>query len=206
MTKLHVALMSSVVAVGLIGCKASDIKASVSAPPPACVWPDTPTVAAPGWICDEPVEGLTVSAVGSHEKTAAGAQFAKDQASASARVVLAQQMKTHVTNMIKQYVETTGAGASETVDKVNTSVSKLITTQTIEGSRIFKSMTSPSGSTYVLVGMDPGLVEKKVKEVVKTSMNNEKALWQQFKAKQGQDELAAEIGKYAGANQQPAGQ
>ena len=115
-------------------------------------------------------------------------------------------MKTHVSNMIKQYVETTGAGASETVDKVNTSVSKLITTQTLEGSRIFKSMTSPSGSTYVLVGMDPALVEKKVKDVVKTSMNNERALWQQFKAKQGQDELANEIAKYAGSHQQPAGQ
>lgn len=205
MPKLYVALLSSVVAFGIAGCKKEDIKQAV-APAPSCVWPDTPTVAAPGWICDEPVEGLTVSAVGSHEKTAAGAQFAKDQAAASARVVLAQQMKTHVQNMIKQYVETTGAGASETVDKVNTSVSKLITAQTIEGSRIFKSMTSPSGSTYVLVGMDPALVEKKVKDVVKTSMNNERALWQQFKAKQGQDELAGEIAKYAGGHQQPAGQ
>lgn len=205
MPKLYLALLSSVFAFGIVGCTKESVKGP-SAAAPSCVWPDTPSAAAPGWICDEPVEGLTVSSVGSHEKTGAGAQFAKDQAAASARVTLAAQMKTHVTNMIKQYVETTGAGASETVDKVNTSVSKLITAQTLEGSRIFKSMTSPSGATYVLVGMDPALVEKKVKEVVKTSMNNEKALWQQFKAKQGQDELAADIGKYAGTHQQAAGQ
>ena len=48
---------------------------------------------------------------------------------------------------------------------------------------------------YVLVGLDPKLAEDQTKNVLKTSMRNERALWQQFKAKQGQDELAAEIAK-----------
>jgi hypothetical protein len=34
---------------------------------------------------------------------------------------------------------------------------------------------------------------KKTQEAIQTSMNNDKAAWQQFKAKQGQDELAAAI-------------
>ena len=29
----------------------------------ACVYPDAPTTEAPTWICDEPVEGVVVSAV-----------------------------------------------------------------------------------------------------------------------------------------------
>jgi len=48
---------------------------------------------------------------------------------------------------------------------------------------------------YVLVGFDSKLAQKKTEDVLKTSMKNERALWQQFKAKQGQDELAAEIAK-----------
>jgi hypothetical protein len=102
-------------------------------------------------------------------------------------------MKVHVANMVKQYVETTGAGSSETVDKVNTSVSKLITNETLEGSRIFKSAVSPTGAMYVLVGFDEKVAARKTEQVLKTSMSNDKALWQQFKAKQGQDELAAAI-------------
>jgi hypothetical protein len=177
----------------LTGCLATPPAAKApAAQAPDCSWPGT-SQAAPGWTCDEPVEGVEVSAIGIHEKSAAGLQFQKDQAAAAARVTLAQQMKVHVANMVKQYVETTGAGSSETVDKVNTSVSKLITNETLEGSRIFKSAVSPSGAMYVLVGFDEKVAARKTEQVLKTSMSNEKALWQQFKAKQGQDELAAAI-------------
>jgi len=178
----------------LSGCLATPavVKAPAAAKAPDCSWPGT-SQAAPGWTCDEPVEGVSVSATGIHEKSAAGLQFQKDQATAAARVALAQQYKVHVSNMIKQYRETTGAGSSETVDAVNTSVSKLITSKTVEGSRIFKSAVSPSGAMYVLVGLDEKTTLSKTAELLKTSMNNDPALWQQFKAKQGQDELAAAI-------------
>jgi hypothetical protein len=55
------------------------------------------------------------------------------------------------------------------------------------------STVSPSGTMYVLVGLDPKLAARNTEQVLKTSMNNEKALWQQFKAKLAQDELAAAI-------------
>lgn len=190
--------LSTMVAIGaaslLAGCLAAPggVKAPAAAKAPDCAWPGT-TQAAPGWTCDEPVEGVEVSAIGIYEKTAAGLQFQKDQAAAAARVTLAQQMKVHVANMVKQYVETTGAGGSETVDKVNTSVSRLITNETLEGSRIFKSAVSPTGAMYVLVGFDEKVAARKTEQVLKTSMANDHALWQQFKAKQSQDELAAAI-------------
>jgi hypothetical protein len=176
----------------VVGCASNEPAKPKAQAAPDCVWPAT-TQAAPAWTCDEPVEGVEVSAVGIYEKTAAGLQFQKDQATAAARVTLAQQMRVHVANMIKQYVETTGEGSAETVDKVNTSVSKLITNETLEGSRIYKSAVSPNGQMYVLVGFDAKVAARKTEQVLKTSMNNEKALWQQFKAKQSQDELAAAI-------------
>jgi len=160
-----------------------------------CVFPDAPGTAAPGWVCDQPVEGIEVSAVGSADKSGAGHDFMKSMAATSARVQLAQNLKVQVQNMVKQYVETTGAADSETVDKVLTSVSKQITNETLIGTKIFKVRTSPTGALYVLVGMDSSSVEQASKNALRTSMNNERALWQQFKAQKGQDELAADISK-----------
>lgn len=193
MKKLMLVALTGLV---LAGCGTKGPKPPVA----ECVFPDAPGTAAPSWVCDAPVDGVAVSAVGSHEHSQAGAVFAKDQAAAVARVRLAQQMKVYVTNMVKQYAETTGAGATETVDKVNTSVSKLITAETLTGSKIFRSATSPKGASYVLVGLDPKLAEMQAQGALRTSMNNDRALWQQFKAGKSQDELAAEIARMGTVN------
>jgi hypothetical protein len=158
-----------------------------------CTYPDASDQIAPGWVCDEPVAGVELSAVGYAKKSSAGVSFMKQMAVADARVQLAQTFKTHVSNMIKQYAETTGAADSETVDQVNTSVSKLITSETLIGSRLFKSKLSPVGSMYVIVGLDSARVQQAAEDSIKSSMKNDAALWQQFKAKKAQDELAAEI-------------
>jgi len=161
-----------------------------------CVFPDATDIAAPDWICDKPVEGIAIYAIGSTTKSAAGYDYMKSMAATSARVQLAQNMQVQVRNMIKQYVETTGQTDSETVDKVMTSVTKQITNQTLVGTKIIKTRTSPSGNLYVLVGMSEDSVQKASEKALKTSMRNDSALWQQFKAKQSQDELAAEISKF----------
>ena len=58
----------------LAGC--GDTKEEVA----DCVFPDAPGTAAPGWVCDEPVEGVEVSAVGSADKSGAGHDFMKQMA------------------------------------------------------------------------------------------------------------------------------
>ena len=173
----------------LSACGSDEVKQA----DPDCVFPDAPSAVAPGWICDEPVDGVEVSAVGVAEKSAAGHSFMKNMAATDARVQLAQSMKVHVQNMVKQYAETTGAADSETVDKVNTSVTKQITDESLVGTKIFKTRTSPNGALYVLLGMDASIAAAATENALKTSMNNDKALWQQFKAQKGQDELAASI-------------
>jgi len=183
------------VSVFLTGCGSEPKKEVVA----DCVFPDVPDKAAPSWICDEPVPniGIDVYAVGSADKSAAGNDFMKQMAATSARVQLAQRMKVKVNNMIKQYVETTGAADTETVDKVLTSVTKQVTSETLAGSKIYKTRYSPKGNIYVLLGIDPTNVAKISEAALKSSMKNERALWQQFKAKNGQDELAADIAKLA---------
>ncbi|VAW84342.1 hypothetical protein MNBD_GAMMA16-710, partial [hydrothermal vent metagenome] len=161
------------------------------------VFPDTPTVEAPDWICDAPVDGIEVTAVGSFQKTKAGVQFQKDQATAAARNALAAQMQVHVKNLLKNYAETTGVGDEETVDTVSSSVTKQLTAATLVGSRKYKSRTSPNGTMYVLVGLDPTAAAANTQAALKTSYNNKRAAWQKFVGEKAHDELEAEFEKIA---------
>ena len=188
--KLHHILGVSALTLSLTACFGGG---SQQASVPDCTFPDAPTVAAPGWVCDEPVEGLSVSAVGSADKSGAGINFMKQQATAAARVQLAQMMKVQVQNMVKQFAETTGTGDSETVDMVNSSVTKQITNESLVGTRIYKTRRSPNGALYVLVGLDDNAASSIHETALKTSMNNERAMWQKFQSKKGHDELAKEI-------------
>ncbi len=162
-------------------------------PVASCIFADGSNQPAPEWVCGAPVNGIDLSAVGYADKSGAGANFMKQMAATASRVELAQTMKVEVQNMIKQYSETTGAGDSETVDQVNTSVTKQITKETLVGSRIFRQMPTPTGGIVVLVGLAPEIVSNIAEQALKTSMKNERALWQKFQAGKAQDELAAEI-------------
>lgn len=173
----------------ITGCGSDTVKVEAL----DCAFPDAPAISAPAWVCDVPVEGIEVSAVGSAEKSAAGMSFTKNMAVTDARVQMAQAMQVHVQNMVKQYAETTGSADSETVDKVNASVTKQIADQTLSGTKPYRTRVSPNNVMYVLVGMDAKMAAKATEQAVRISMNNEKALWQQFKAQKGQDELAAAI-------------
>ena len=191
MSKITNVLFMSFIALGVAACSTPPAKVEKVA---ECVFPGSDK-AAPLWVCDAPVEGMTVGAVGSAAKSDAGVAFMKQMAATEARVQLAQNMKVQVQNMIKQYAETTGAGSKETVDRVNTSVTKQITDQTLQGTKIFRSIVAPDGTMFVLVGLDEVAAQKLTETAVKTSMGNDQAAWQQFKAQKGQDELAAEIAK-----------
>ncbi|TGG93253.1 hypothetical protein E4656_09345 [Natronospirillum operosum] len=159
---------------------------------PPCYYPNTDD-RAPGWVCDQPVDGLELSAVGSHPESGAGMDFMRQQAAASARVQLAQAFTVHVQNMIKQYAETTGSGDTETVDLVNTSVSRLVTDEYLVGSRIYDSRVASDGTLYVLVAMDDSVTAQATQNALRTSINNDNALWQQFRAEQGFEELDDEL-------------
>jgi len=174
----------------LVACASNQ---PVKEPVAECVFADGSSQPAPVWVCGSPVDGVDLTAVGYADKSAAGPNFMKQMAATAARVELAQTMQVEVQNMIKQYAETTGTGDSETVDRVNSSVTKQITKETLVGSKIFRQMPTPSGGIVVLVGLDADTVNKLAEQAIKTSMNNERALWQKFQAEKSFDELASEI-------------
>lgn len=190
-------IVLGVATLSLVACDRKEedkVAKPLVAPVPSCVFPNT-NMPAPNWICDEPVEGLELQAVGIAEKSAAGISYMKDLAAADARGKIAEQFKVRVDKMVKSYIGTTGAADEETVDRVAESVLKTVTSETLVGSKVYKSRTGPGGRLFVLVGLDPKNVQKVAEQSALTSMNNESALWQQFKSQQSFDEMAKEIAK-----------
>ena len=184
-------LVSSVV---LVACSKDVVNEPVAAIPD-CVFADGSNQPAPNWICGAPVEGVALSAVGYSEKSSAGPNYMKQMAATAARVELAQVLSVDLQNMVKQYVETTGTGDSETVDRVNSVVTKQVTEQKLIGSKVVRQMPTPSGGLVVLVGLDPTQAEGIAESILRTSMKNEAALYQKMEAEKGFEELAQEIAK-----------
>jgi LPP20 lipoprotein len=164
---------------------------------PDCKFLENPSERAPNWACaPHVVEGYKDTGMGIHPKSGAGAQFSKDQAAAKARAALALQMKARVSQGIKDYVATTGTGASETVDRAASSTTNQITAETLAGSKIIRETVDAKGNIYVLVGMDIEASRNVVQAAVQTSMRNDAATWQRLQGNRSQAELAAEISKF----------
>jgi hypothetical protein len=183
---------------GCVKKKASPATQSTTQTQPVieCPYPDDPSVAAPTWICDEPIPGWQVSAVGSSPKSNAGSSYDKEMAIATARTELARSMRIHVKSMIKLFVRKTGVAESGTVDAMNESVTKQITKETLYGSRVVKSRTSPKGTSYVVVGMDTQTVVENAKEAIrkaKTSMKDSEAKYQTLEAEKSLEDLEKNV-------------
>jgi hypothetical protein len=189
--KLVSLLVSSVV---LVACSKDVVNTPVAAVP-ECVFADGSNQAAPLWVCGAPIDGIALSAVGYSEKSAAGPNYMKQMAATAARVELAQVLSVDLQNMVKQYVETTGAGDAETVDRVNSVVTKQVTDQELIGSQVLRQMPTPSGGLVVLVGLDPEKAEGVAESILRTSMKSEAALFQKLQSDKSFDELAEEIAK-----------
>jgi len=150
---------------------------------------------APSWVLNPQVEGSKVAAVGSAKIGKAGLQFARTEALSNARDELARMIEIRVKNMVKNFMQVTGVGDAETVDRVSVQVSKQVAYQTIRGSRQVAMWRSPCGELFVLVGVDPEMVKDFIKTQVETSLRNERALWQLYQAKKAHEELEREIEK-----------
>ncbi|WP_345980217.1 LPP20 family lipoprotein [Sulfurimonas sp. HSL3-2] len=148
-------------------------------------------VLAPKWTCNpQSYEGAIVG-LGSAPQSKAGMNFTRNNAMAAARNDLAFQIETQVKAKVENFVRGTGVGDSEVVDSVSTQVSKQLAKIKLNGTKQLESWQNPkSGTLYVLVGAPENSVNEEVKkQIVKSSHNNEDALWQQFQSKQALDQL-----------------
>src|SRR6056297_1817903 len=153
---------------------------------------------APDWVTSGGSDIKGLAGVGSARIGEAGVGFARTEAMAMARAEMTRQMQVKVKDLVKNFTKQIGAGQGQTVDKLSAQVSKQVTRQSISGSRQKASWISPSSTIYTLVTVDPESVQKYIKDSVKTSLRNDEALWQQFQAEKGFEELDEEIRKEFG--------
>ncbi len=162
--------------------------------------PVAPASDLPSWVLMAPEGGI--SAVGSAKVGPAGMSFAKLEATSNARDEIARTINVKVKNMIKNFTETTGVGDDTTVDKVFTNVSKQVAKVDLSGSQIKNVyLDRANEEIYVLVALQPEAVSgvaEAMKKAAVTSYKSDKALWQKFQAKKGQEEMEMEIEKEFG--------
>lgn len=154
---------------------------------------------APLWVCDYPVEGYEVTAVGRQVKSAAGMSFMRKQAALDGRSAMAAGMRAVIKSKTDQFIGTTGVVDSETVDKVANSMQESLTSETLESTRIVRSVIGPEGEAYILIGMDKNATARTVQKAVSNSMNNEKAAWQQFRKTEEFKKFKQDIDKEFGS-------
>ena len=155
---------------------------------------------APDWVLAE-YDGEKLSAVGSAHIGKGGIQFARTEALANARSELARQVSVKVRGLVNTFGQQTGIGDDQTMDAFSKQVSKLVTDETLSGSREKDTWISPSEDFYVLAVLETVEVKESVRRQVISGYQQDSAKWQEFKAKNGNEELDAEIEKAFGGGQ-----
>ena len=150
---------------------------------------------APKWVMMPEVKGY-IAELGSASKNAGNDfSFQREEAMADARDNLTKQISIKVNNMFKSFKSITGSGKDSTFDKSSEKVSKQIASQTLSGTKVKDTWISRSGTLYILMVIDTDIVSDMMEKAVKTSFNNNKALYQKFLASKAQGELEQELEK-----------
>jgi hypothetical protein len=154
-------------------------------------------VIAPGFTCDPYSKGSVVALGIASMNAGNDKAMQRAEAMAVARDALARQIEVKVSNMFRTFKATTGAGIEATFDKASSDVSKQLTSQVLKGSKpIGKSWRHPETNEYfVLVGIDSNQVSDQMEKAIKSSFNNDRALYQKFLAAKAQGELERELEK-----------
>ncbi len=127
----------------------------------------------------------------------------KKMATANGRLALAQQIDTRVEGLEKTYSNRTDSNEEITVGSTFTSVSKQLTKQKLQGSRVVRSdVVTIAGNPHycVLVTMEPSATKELFDEILAQSNRSvnpadEKFLYQEFKAAQAEKDLKEEISR-----------
>jgi len=146
---------------------------------------------APEWVCNGgKVKGM-ITGVGSAEPSPLGFNFQRTEAISAARDDIARQISIRVKNIFKRFESSTGVGKDNSVEKSVENVSKQLSYETLNNSKLLKMYKSPKGVLYVLVGVSKEDIVNKVK----TSLKNKNALYQKDLAVKAWKDLDEEITK-----------
>lgn len=134
-----------------------------------CTYPDAPNHDAPTWICEKPIDGIHLQAVGYSRELASGPGMMKDVAAAEARVYLAANFATDIQARYTRLAsDNMTDGDSEVIDNIE-NLTENLTAMNLKHSRIYTTSVSPNGGMYVLVGLDKVSYESNVEALLALS-------------------------------------
>ena len=145
----------------------------------------------PQWYQEPTSLGDRYAASGSAKPNRAGdIELQRIEAAAVARSELARQMEVRVKDMYKRATQELGIGDDQTIDHAVQYATKQIADVTLRNSQQKKLFVdSDTGVLYTLYALDPIIADQQIKSVIRSSFNNEEALWHKFQATRMWQEL-----------------
>ncbi|CAM3969268.1 LPP20 family lipoprotein [Pseudoalteromonas byunsanensis] len=153
----------------------------------------------PDWVLNPVVE----SGIAAADCIKYSGNISVDQkmAVANARLALAQQIEVRIEGLDKTFANRTDANDATTVGSTFSSVSKQLTKQTLNGSRVVKAdVVDIAGKDYfcALTTLSPELTKTLFKDLIKSAKpsidpRDEQFLYQEFKAFKAEQDLEKEI-------------
>ena len=188
--KLRRTLLTSMAVVIISGCNSTPEKDTSSA-----------ISNLPNWVLNPEVsDGIAATDC---VKFSGNLSVDKKLATASSRLALAQQIETRVEGLEKNYSSRVESNEERTVGTNFSSVSKQLTKQKLQGSRVIKSdIINIAGKDHfcVLTAIEPLVTKSLFDDIIKQSNRSinpkdEKFLYQEFKAFKAEENLDKEIKK-----------
>ena len=149
-------------------------------------------VSTPDWFLSPPSDPNYLYSAAT--MTSRDMQMAVQKAETQARTNLAQQMEAKVSNLTKQFQEEVGLGEDSELLQQFTSATKVVTQQTLSGSRTDqKELLEEKGiyRAYVLMSLPIGTANQQLMEKIKANQN----LYTRFRGTKAFEELDQEIEK-----------
>ena len=150
----------------------------------------------PDWVVNPPSAEDGIYGSGSAKMQMAA--LSKTTADQRARQEVVQAIEIKVSSMVKDFMQQSGIGDAAQALQFSQSVSKGISSHVLEGCKIIKRKVCPDGTWHSLALWPIGEANKLKQEINKQStkvVKNEYALYNEFKAKNGFENLQKELDK-----------
>ena len=144
----------------------------------------------PEWFLSPPADASYLFAAAT--ATSRDMQMAIQKAKTTAQSDLAQQLETKLGNLTKQFQEETGLGGDSELLTQFTSATKVVTNQTLNGTRMDQRQLIPEKGiyrAYVLMSLPIGVANQQLMEKIKANQN----LYTRFRATKAFEELDSEL-------------
>ena len=172
------------------------IMACATQPGPKPVSPEEQAQCIPEWEVNPPSaeDGLYGSGLAKMQM----ASLSKKTADQRARDEVVMAIRVKVQTMMKDFMQQSGIGEQAQALQFSESVSKAISSHVLYGCKIVKRQVCPDGTWHSLALWPIGgsdTLKKEISNQTKKLVKNEQALYNEFKAKKGFEELQKELDK-----------